>query len=151
MQIKQRVSLKNIVTLLGIVFILTFSVIFVLIQAETTVPAFKARMAKKARSAILIREAKGLGLTYESVVAAPTKAMGKPAVWCLKRRSSQEVFYKSNGWERIYIKNPREMYDISGSRHQSCIDTLVTIRSITASEISGARNIRLEVDFVDYP
>jgi len=151
MQIKQRASLKNIVTLLGIVFVLVFSVLFMLIQAETIVPAFKARMARKARSAILISEAKELNLTYESVLAAPAKAMGKPAVWCLKRRSAQEVFYKGNGWERIYIKNSREMYDNSGSRHQSCIDTLVTIKSITASKISGARNIRLEVDFVDYP
>ncbi len=151
MQITQRVNLKNIITLLGGVIILVSSLIFVLIQAETIVPAFKARMAKKARSSILIREAKELDLTYESVLSAPTKAMGKPAVWCLKRRSAQEVFYKGNGWERIYIKNPREMYDMSGSRHQSCIDTLLIIKSITASEISGARNIRLEVDFVDYP
>ncbi len=151
MQIKQRVNLKNIITLLGIVFVLVFSVIFVLIQAETIVPAFKARMARKARSAILIREAKELGLTYESVLAAPAKAMEKPVVWCLKRRSAQEVFYKGNGWERIYIKNPRAMYDISGSRHETCRDTLVIIKSITASEINGARNIRLEVDFVDYP
>lgn len=151
MQTKQHVSLKNIIAPLGIAVILVLSVIFVLIQAETMMPAFKARMAKKARSTILIREARELDLTYESVLAAPAKAMGKPAVWCLKRRSAQEVYYKGNGVERVYIKNPREMYDNSGSRHQSCIDTLVRIKSITASEISGARNMRIEVEFIDYP
>lgn len=150
MKIKQRINLKNIIALLGIVFVLVFSVLFILIQAETILPAFKARTAKKAKSAILIREAKKLDLTYESVLATPIKSMGKPAIWCLKRRSAQEVFYKGNGWERIYITNPREMYDFSSSRHQSCMDTLVIIKSITASEISGARNIRIEADFVDY-
>lgn len=151
MRINQSVSLRNIGILLGSVSAVVIGVLFVLIQAETIVPAFKVRMARKARSAILVKEAKEFGLTYESVLVAPAKAMGKPAVWCLKIRSAQEVFYKGNGWERIYIQNPREMYNFSSSRRQTCINTLVTIKSMTVSEISGARNIRLEVDFVDYP
>lgn len=121
-----------------------------LLLAARLWPSFQARMAKRAATAVLVKEAKELGLTYEAVVAAPAQALGKPALWCLRRSGADEAFYKGQEKTRLRITNPAAMYNYSGSSHQACVDTVVTIQNITAAEYLGARGLRLEVTFVDY-
>jgi len=130
-------------------------VLFILLLArmwaETLVPSFKAAMARKAAHAPLVKQAKALALTYEAVLAAPANAVGKPAVWCLRRINPQETLYQGKEGKSVYIGNPYTMRDLAGSTHQTCTDTLVTIKSVTALEAGSIRSVRLEVEFVDYP
>ncbi len=144
-------DLKKVLLLTVGIASVTVILFFVSLYLYGLVPSFRSWRAHKAASAALIAEAKRLALTYDSILADPKAAMGKPAVWCLKRTSPYQAFLEDNGRKLVRIANPHAMYSTSGSTHQGCIDTLVTISGITATEIAGARNVTLEVSFVDYP
>jgi len=144
-------NIKRILILAGSISISILFIFLASLYWTSIAPAFKYWRGYRSKNAQLIDEAKKLNLTYNSILADPTAAMGKPTIWCLRRTSPTEVYFNDNGWKRIIIKNPDMMYEHAGSRHQSCVNTLLTIKSITATEISGARNITLEANFVDYP
>ena len=151
MEMKRRISLKNIACLTGGAVLAAVLVLGAAIWAQTFVPAFRARMARKAQNAPLMKEARELGLTYDSVLAAPAKAVGKPAVWCLRRITPWETLYKGEEGKSVYVENPHGMSNPSGSMHQTCTETLVTIKTVTALELGTVRGLRLEASFVDYP
>ncbi|HCC47337.1 MAG TPA: hypothetical protein DEQ38_04360 [Elusimicrobia bacterium] len=150
MRNRLNISPKNILLLLAGGALAAAVLGSALLLAARLWPSFQARTAKREATAVMVKEAKALGLTYETVVAAPAQAMGKPALWCLRRSGADEALYKGQEKNRLRITNPAAMYNYSGSSHQACVDTVVTIQNITASEYLGARGLRLEVTFVDY-
>ncbi|MDO8803811.1 MAG: hypothetical protein Q7R35_05235 [Elusimicrobiota bacterium] len=150
MEIKQRVNLQDIASLVGGVVLAAVLVLGAAMWAETFVPAFKARMARKARNGPLIKESRELGLTYDSVLADPVRAVGKPAVWCLRRISPRETLYRGEEGKSVYIENPHGMSNPSGSMHQTCTDTLLTIKTVTALDLGTVRGLHIEASFVDY-
>ncbi len=148
----QRVNLKNIATMVGATIFAGVLFLATAMWAQTLLPALAARKGIKARNAPLIAQAKELGLTYETVfLTAPAKTVGKPAVWCLRRISPWETLYQGKEGKSVYIENPHGMLNPGGSMHQTCTDTLVTIKSITALDYGTVRSVRLEVSFIDYP
>lgn len=151
MEIKQSVNIKNVAGLLGGAVLAAVLVLGAVMWAQTFVPAYKARMARKARNAPLLKEARELGLTYNSVLAAPARAVGKPAVWCLRRINPWETLYKGEEGKSVYIDNPHGISNPSGSMHQTCTETLVTIKTVTALDLGTVRGLRLEASFIDYP
>lgn len=151
MEVKPRVSLKNIASLLGGVVVAAVTVLAAVMWAQTLVPAFQARAAQKAKNAPLIKEAGALGLTYDFVLAAPAQAVGKPAVWCLRRISPWETLYKGEEGKSVYIENPHGMSAPSNSMRQTCTNTLLMIKTVTALDFGTVRGVRLEASFVDYP
>jgi len=167
-------SVKSIVAALGAFVIVAPLVLIALMWADKLVPAIKVRMAKKAAVAPLVRKAAALGLTYESVKAEPLKAVGQPAVWCLRRIVPQgavsglagpvpetvvasvggfaETLYDGQEGRSVYISNPEKMYQMAGSSHQNCLKTLVTIKGVVSTDFGGnARGLRIEAEFVEYP
>lgn len=151
MDIKQAVSLKNIAVLTGGAVLAAVLVAAAAIWAQTLVPAFKARQARKAHNAPLIKEAGKLALTYDSVLAGPAQAVGKPAVWCLRRINPWQTLYQGKEGKLVYIENPHGMSNPGGSMHQTCTDTLVRIKTVTAVDLGTVRGMRLEASFIDYP
>ena len=151
MEIKQRVNIRNVAGLLGGAVLAAVLALVAAMWAQTLVPAFRARLARKAQNAPLMKEARELGLTYDSVLAAPAKAVGKPAVWCLRRITPWETLYQGKEGQSVYIENPHGMSNPSNSMRQTCTDTLLTIKTVTALELGTVRGLRLEASFVDYP
>lgn len=146
-----RPKLKRLLILSGSIFLFISVVFLSSLHLGSIAPSFKFWKGYRSKNSQLIGEAKKLNLTYKSILANPTAAMGKPAIWCLSRTSPTEIYSNDNGWKRIHVKNPDMMYEYMGSRHQSCVNTLVTIKGVTVTEIEGARNINIEVNFVGYP
>ena len=99
----------------------------------------------------LLKEARALGLTYEAALAAPASAVGKPALWCLRRRAAGPAAYKGDDSRPVHITNLAQMPDYTGSSHQTCTDTLVVIGTFTALQFGEVRGVRLEAGFVAYP
>lgn len=143
--------MKNIAGLVAGVVVAAVIVLAAAMWAQTLVPAFQARAARKARNAPLIKEARELGLTYDSVLAAPAQAVGKPALWCLRRISPFETLYKGEEGKSVYIENPHGMSAPTNSMRQTCTNTLLTIKTVTALDYGTVRGVRLEAGFVDYP
>lgn len=151
MGIAHGVKLKNIAGLLAGAVLASVLLLAAAMWAETLVPAYKARRSRKERIAPLAAQAKELGLTYESVLAAPAKAVGKPAVWCLRRISQGETLYQGREDLPVYMESPYGMSNRSSSTHQTCTETLLTITKITALDLGTVRGMRVEASFVDYP
>ena len=148
----QRVSPKNIAILLGGVVLGAVIVLVSAMWAEKLVPAFRARQARKARNAPMIEQAGKLGLTYDSVLADPERAVGKPAVWCLTKMTPWKMLYQGSEGKPVYIENPHGMSKVIGqAQDQTCTDTLLTIKSVTTLDFGTVRGLRLEASFVDYP
>lgn len=137
-------------------------------------PAMKGRLARKAAIAPLVKEARRLGLTYETALADPYGAVGKPAVWCLRRMPEQAgykplpgpspgapapapanefmgTFYEGDVKRPVFINNPGKVYSIAGSMQQGCSNTLVVIKDISSHDFGAGPRLRLEAEFVDYP
>ena len=91
----------------------------------------------------MIKEAKSLKLTYESVLKYPDKAFGKPAIWCIQNRGDGGVFYEGKQDKRIFVSNDASMPLYIGDKHSICIDMLVIIRE-SSSVISGSRLVPVE-------
>lgn len=145
----KRASVKNIAFLLCGILLGAAIVLGAVIRTQTLLPGYKATRARKARSAPLVGEARKLGLTYESVLSDPSKAVGKPAVWCLRRISPDETLYQGKEGKSVYME---EAYGRpAGSMRRNCRDTLLTIKKVTALELGTVKGVRLEADFLDYP
>ena len=173
MENKPVISYKNILAAVGAFVIVAPLLLAVVMWGGKLAPAMKARMARKAASAPLIKEAGELALTYESVLADPKAASGRPAVWCLRRVIRQgtfggvpgpapaapasaaknflETYYDGNENRSVYIVNPEKMYRMASSSHQGCVKTLVTIKTIAFNDFGLGLRPRLEAEFVDYP
>ena len=173
METKPVISYKNIITAVGAFVIVAPLLLAGVMWSSKLAPAMKTRMARKAASAPLIKEARDLGLTYESALADPKRASGRPAVWCLRRVIRQgsyggvagpapaapasasgnflETYYDGKEDKSVYITNPGRMYDMASSSHHGCVKTLVTIKTITFNDFGRGLRPRLEAEFVDYP
>lgn len=173
MENKPAISYKNIITAVGAFVIVAPLLLAGVMWSSKLAPAMKARLARKAASAPLIKEARDLDLTYESVLADPKRASGRPAVWCLRRVMRQgsyggvagpapaapasaasnflETYYDGDENRSVYITNQERMYRMAGSSHQGCVKTLVTVKTITFNDFGRGLRPRLEVEFVDYP
>lgn len=173
------INFRNIAAAVTGLLILAPLVLTAVLWADKLAPAMKARMARKAAIAPLVKEAKLLNLTYESALAEPEKAVGKPAVWCLRRAPAQggysplpgspessaaaaapaasaaktfvETFYDGKDGRSVYIDNPEKMYQMNSSSHQACVRTLVTIKKLEAHDFGSGPHYRVEAEFVEYP
>lgn len=172
------ISLKNIAVAVGAFALVAPLLLVALMWSSKLAPAMKTRMAKKAAIAPLVKEAKALGLTYESALADPKLAVGKPAVWCLRRVSAQggyaplpgspeasaaaaaapapaknfiETLYGGVEGRSVYIDNPEKMYPMYNSMRQDCVKTLVTIKKLEAHDFGSGPRYRVEAEFVEYP
>lgn len=147
----RRGNLTSIASLLSGVLLIAVVVLGAVIWGQTLAPGFKARLAEKARNAKLAKQAGELGLTYETVVADPAGAVGKPAVWCLRKTGPDAALYQAREDKPVYISNAGRMPKSYGAARQTCTNTLVTVKTVTALDFSGTRGLRLEVEFVGYP
>lgn len=147
----RRGNLSNIAALLSGVLLIAIVVLGAVIWGRTLAPGFKARLAEKRLNAPLIKQAGELGLTYETVLADPAKALGKPAVWCLRKAGADVALYQAKEDKPVYFANPRSLPKYYGTMRQACYNTLVTVKTVTALDFGGVRGLRLEVDFVAYP
>ena len=111
----------------------------------------RSRASARAANRALLKEARALDLTYEAALAAPADAVGKPAVWCLRKRGTGPAAYKGDALRPVYITNLAQMPDYAGSGHQTCTDALVVIGTFTALQFGEVRGVRLEAGFVAYP
>jgi hypothetical protein len=147
----RRGNLSNIAALLSGVLLIAVVVLGAVIWGKTLAPGFKTRLAEKARYAPLLKQAGELGLTYEAVLADPAGAVGKPAVWCLRKTGADMMLYQGKEDKRVYIANPGSLPRYYGTMRETCYNALVTVKSVTTLDFSGTRGLRLEVDFVGYP
>lgn len=147
----RRGGLSDIASLLSGVLLIAVVVLGGVVWMKTLAPGFKAGLAEKARTGQLAKQARELGLTYETVLADPAKAVGKPAVWCLRKTGADTALYQAKEDKPLYFANPQSLPKYYGSMRQSCYDTLVTVKAVTALDFGGTRGVRLEVDFVGYP
>ncbi|OGR40870.1 MAG: hypothetical protein A2X35_02750 [Elusimicrobia bacterium GWA2_61_42] len=143
--------LKNILTLLAVAVVSAPLLLACASWGRNLAPGLKTRLANKASTAPLIKEARRLGLTYEAALAAPSAAVGKPAVWCLRRAGSGPAAYRGDEARPVHIINPEKMPGRAGSGHESCTDALVEITTVTALSFGEVSALRLEARFVAYP
>ncbi|MDA8130943.1 MAG: hypothetical protein M0025_08265 [Elusimicrobia bacterium] len=113
-------------------------------------PSFSAERARRAALRPMMKEAGELSLTYEGVLAAPEKAVGKQALWCLKRMAPDSALYGGSSGKPVHISGsglpPSRTY------RRDCDETLLTIRAVTATEFPGGqRSLRITAEFVAYP
>jgi hypothetical protein len=141
--------LKNILTLLVSALLAAVLLGTLIIWTMDLAPRFKTRMARKAALAPRIKEAKELGLTYEAVLAAPYKTVGKPVLWCLRKGDSDRSYYNGEETKLLHVTNSGRM--LQGGSHQSCAETLLTITTVTAVSFGGVSSVRMEAYFEDYP
>lgn len=142
---------RNLIFFMGAALLAAALLGLIVSRGTLLTVGLKARMSADAVHSRLAKEARGLGLTYESALAAPASAVGKPALWCLRKRSAGPAAYLGDDSRPVYITNALEMPDCPGSMHQTCADTLVVIETFTAAQFGEARGIRLEARFIAYP
>ncbi len=147
----RRGSLSSIASLLSGVLLIAVVVLGAVIWMKTLAPGFKTTLAAKARNGQFIKQARELGLTYESVIADPAKAVGKPAVWCLRKTDAYMALYEDKEDKPVFFANPHSLPKSYGTMRQTCTNTLVTVKTVTALDFSGTRGLRLEVEFIAYP
>lgn len=168
------ISFKNLLAGVAALLVLAPLLLALVLWAGHLGPAMKERMARKAATAPLLKEARRLGLTYDAALADPFNSVGKPAVWCLRRMPEQAgykplpgpasgtpapaqekkfigTWYEGDPKRPVFINNPGQVYSISGSMHQGCYDTLVVIKDVSAYDFGAGPRLRLEAEFVDYP
>ena len=143
--------MSSIAALLSGVLLIAVVVLGAVIWGKTLAPGFRDTLAGKARNGQMIKQARELGLTYETVLADPAKAVGKPAVWCLRKTGAATALYQAKEDKPLYFANPQSLPKYYGTMRQTCYDTLVTVKTVTALDFSGTRGLRLEVEFVAYP
>ncbi len=119
----------------GIVIVALVLAYVVYLWLCTIVPGVMMRRESMQELSPLIKEAKSLGLTYESVLKYPDKALGKPAIWCIQNRGPEQVLYEGKQDKRIFVSNEGSMPLYIGDKHSICADMLVVIGSVKESEI----------------
>lgn len=142
---------RNLFYLFGAALLAGCLLVFVLSGTTRLEGGLRSRVSARAASLALIRQARALDITYEKALAAPAAAVGKPAVWCLRKRAAAPAAYKGDDGRPVYITNLAQMPDYTGSMHQTCTDTLVIIGTFTALQFGDARGVRLEAAFAAYP
>lgn len=147
----RRGGLSDIASLLSGVLLIAVVVLGAVVWMKTLAPGFKSRLAEKARCAALVKQAGALGLTYETVLADPAGAAGKPAVWCLRKSGADMALYQAKEDKPVYFSTRGSLPKYYGTPRQTCRNTLVTVKTVTALDLNGTRGLRLEVEFVAYP
>jgi hypothetical protein len=143
--------LKNILTLLAATLVLLVLLASMTRVSRTLAPRFRTRLSAKAAQAPMLKEAKRLGLTYDSVLADPVKALGRPAVWCLRQGAGGLAAYDGDPDRTVEIVNPEDMPAVYGSTHQQCADALIELSTVTYYSFGGVSGARLKARFVAYP
>jgi len=88
---------------------------------------FSINRARNAEIAPLVEKAKALGLTYETVLADPAGAEGKPVVWCVQNRDPHGVTVDGNGAKRLSVSNYPRMPLFMGDKHRACIPMILLV------------------------
>lgn len=143
--------LKNILTLLAAALVTLVLLASMTRVTRTLAPRLRARLAQRAAAAPLLREAARLAITYESALAAPGAAVGKPALWCLRDAGGGRTLYNGDESRPVYISNPASLPAPAGSIHRGCADALVEIASVTYSSFGVVSGARLEARFIGVP
>lgn len=143
--------LKNILALLLACVVITPLLIMLSAHMQGAASGLRTRMGQKAAYAASLKQAKELGLTYESALASPAAALGKPALWCLRKSGTGRSFYKGDDTRPVYITNPERMDPTSGSSHQDCQDALIELSTFTVYSFGGPAKLRVEARFIAYP
>lgn len=142
---------RNLFYLMGATLLAASLLVFILSRGTRLAGGLRALTEAKAARGRLIEEARRLDLTYDSALAAPAAAAGKPALWCLRKLPSGPAAYRGDDSRPVYITNIREMPDYAGPKQQTCTDTLVVIGTFTALQFGEVYGARLEARFITYP
>ena len=119
--------------------------------AKNLAPAVRARIQKKASNAQLFRQARKLGLTYESALSAPLTSLGKPVLWCVSKPQSGPALYGGAGGRPVEIINQEEMpSEIYRQHRRPCAEALLELTSFKTYDSGGARAVRIEARYIDY-
>ncbi|OGS42448.1 MAG: hypothetical protein A3J79_01925 [Elusimicrobia bacterium RIFOXYB2_FULL_62_6] len=92
-----------------------------------------------------IKEAKSLGLDYDTVLAGGNKYEDKNVLWCVQNRGEEAVSYKGDPGRRLAVSNFPAMPLVSGSKHESCSDMLLKVKSGNAA--NGVVTVRFMHNF----
>ncbi|KAF0127664.1 MAG: hypothetical protein FD189_1448 [Elusimicrobia bacterium] len=88
----------------------------------------------------MLGEAEELGLTYESALADPGSAAGKPVLWCVQNRGADMVTAGGDPGRRLRVVNHTEMPVFAGGKHFACTDMLLTVLGTS----DGAVEVKFE-------
>ncbi|OGR51938.1 MAG: hypothetical protein A2049_07830 [Elusimicrobia bacterium GWA2_62_23] len=144
--------LKNILTLLLAVVIIVPLIAILTLNTREAASGLKGRLAAKAALAEKVREARALGLTYDSAMAAPAAALGKTAVWCLSNPDKgRRIFYEGNETRPVYMNNQTGIPEYPLPHRSTCADALVEITTFTAYSFGDVSARRIEVRLIAYP
>ena len=149
-----RGHIKNILSVIApVLLLLLISFCFLTFRTGKAYYGFKARMAQKNASTPLFLRAEKLGITYKSALDSPACALGKPVLWCVHFSSSQ-VYYGPGKDRPLDVTNPEQMPATIYPRYAgeySCQNALMEITAVRTFDYSGARAMRVQTRFLDYP
>lgn len=171
------VSPRNILLALAVLAAASPLLVALLVWAGAVPDAFRTRRAERAAMAPLLRQAREQRLTYEAALSDPRGSVGRPVLWCLKSAPSQrgyaplpgsgedpaaeaapaqasifsETYYGGPEGPSVFIDNPGKFYSNAGSMQETCVDTLLRIKSVQAHDFGSGPHYRLEAEFVGYP
>jgi hypothetical protein len=120
-------------------------------SAGAAAAGLRARLAQRKARAPLLKEAAALGLTYETAMAAPEKALGKHAVWCLRLYSGR-AYYGFGTDKPVEIDNQQDMSAAEYNRQSGdfqCGKALVEIEGVKTFDFAGQRAVRLQLRYLD--
>jgi len=144
--------LKNILPLLLATVVIVPVIAILTLNTREAASGLKARLAAKAAISASAKEARALGLTYDSVLTAPAAALGKRAVWCLSSAAKgPRVFYEGKENKPVYITNRTAIPEYPLPSRATCADALVEITTFTVYSLGNASTWRLEVRLIGYP
>ncbi|MBU2575263.1 MAG: hypothetical protein KKH28_14435 [Elusimicrobia bacterium] len=95
----------------------------------------------------VLREAKSLGLDYDTVLAAGDKYRDRAALWCVQTGEEGAAFYKGDLSKRLFVKNHPAMPYFTGSKHANCADMLLKIESARMTAVGGVVTVRFLYKF----
>ncbi|MBI4801107.1 MAG: hypothetical protein HY796_01150 [Elusimicrobia bacterium] len=89
-----------------------------------------------------LREAKNLGLDYDTALTGGDKYRDKSALWCVQTGSEGAAFYKGDLSRRLFVKNHQAMPSFTGSKHANCADMLLKIEDVRKTASGGVVTVR---------
>lgn len=93
-------------------------------------PSFTTRRAMMKELEPALKEAKSLGLEYDTVLEGGDKYKDKSVLWCVQNRGENAVAYKGDTRRRISVSNYPLMPAVAGDKHAGCKDMLLKIDGV---------------------
>jgi len=93
----------------------------------------------------MLEEADRLALDYDKVLSGGGEYVGKYVLWCVQNRGEEAVSYKGDPGRRLAVSNFPAMPLVSGSKHESCSDMLLKVKSGNAA--NGVVTVRFMHNF----